>query len=125
MTYVDFLAVGLRLQRQDMVRSELMKLGVDVLDLCEPYDEIIHTLIKEVYGEKGADWFSWFCYESDFGTKDWSKVPTYMKNDDGTSTKMCEVGEQIHGAHDENGNPICYDWESLYNYLEELKNGKK
>jgi hypothetical protein len=96
MTYEDFLAVGLRLQKQDMVRSELMKLGVDVLDLCGPYDEIVNILIKEVYGEQGADWFSWFCYESDFGTKDWN------------------------GAQDENGNPICYDWESLYNCLEQL-----
>jgi hypothetical protein len=120
MTYEDFLAVGLRLQKQDKVRSELMKLGVDVLDLCEPYDEIIHILIKEVYGEQGVDWFSWFCYESDFGTKDWSKAASYMKNDDGTSTKMYEVGDQRYGAQDENGNPICYDWESLYNYLEQL-----
>ena len=28
-------------------------------------------------------------------------------------------------AADENGNPICYDWESLYNYLEQLKNKKQ
>jgi hypothetical protein len=120
MKYEDFLAVGSRLQKQDMVRSELMKLGVDVLDLCEPYDEIVHILIKEVYGEQGADWFSWFCHESDFGQKDWSKAVTYMKNDDGTFTKMYEAGESRQGAHDEYGNPICYDWKSLYNYLEQL-----
>jgi hypothetical protein len=94
MTYEDFLAVGLRIQKIDKVRTELMKLGVDVLDLFEPYDEIVMVLIKEIYGEKGLDWFSWFCYESEFG--------------------------QRHGAHDEDGNPICYDWESLYNYLEQL-----
>ena len=94
MTYEDFLAVGLRIQKIDKVRTELMKLGVDVLDLFEPYDEIVMVLIKEIYGEKGLDWFSWFCYESEFGQK--------------------------HGATDEDGNPICYDWESLYNYLEQL-----
>jgi hypothetical protein len=52
------------------------------------------VLIKEIYGEKGLDWFSWFCYESEFGQK--------------------------HGATDENDNPICYDWESLHLYLEQL-----
>jgi hypothetical protein len=120
MTYEDFLAVGLRLQKIDKVRTELIKLGVDVLDLFEPYDEIVMVLIKEIYGEEGLDWFSWFCYESEFGQKDWSKAATYIKNDDGTSTKMYEAGEQRHGAHDEDGNPICYDWESLYNHLEQL-----
>lgn len=120
MTYEDFLAVGLRLQKIEKIRLELMKLGVDVLDLFEPYDEIVMTLIKEIYGEKGLDWFSWFCYESEFGQKDWSKAATYIKNDDGTSTKVHEAGEQRHGATDEDGNPICYDWESLYNHLEQL-----
>jgi hypothetical protein len=125
MTYEDFLAVGLRLQKIEKIRLELMKLGVDVLDLFEPYDEIVMTLIKEIYGEEGLDWFSWFCYESEFGQKDWSKAATYIKNDDGTSTKVHEAGEKRYGATDEEGNPICYDWESLYNYLEQLKNGKK
>jgi hypothetical protein len=120
MTYEDFLAVGLRLQKIEKVRTELMKLGVDVLDLFEPYDEIVMTLIKEIYGEQGLDWFSWFCYESEFGQKDWSKAATYIKNDDGTSTKVHEAGEQRYGATDEDGNPICYDWESLYNHLEQL-----
>ena len=125
MTYEDFLAVGLRLQKQDRVRTELLKLGIDVLDLVEPYDEIFEVLIRQIYGTEGADWFNWFCYESDFGLKDWSKVATHMRNDDGTFTKMFDEGESRHGAHDENGYPICFDWESLYNHLEELKNGKK
>ena len=120
MTYEDFLAVGLRLQKIEKVRTELMKLGVDMLDLFDPYDEIVNVLIKEIYGEKGLDWFSWFCYESEFGQKDWTKVPTYIKNDEGTLTKIYEAGEQRHGATDEEGNPICYDWESLHLYLEQL-----
>jgi hypothetical protein len=120
MTYEDFLAVGLRLQKQEKVRIDLMKLGVDITGILETYDEINMILIKEIYGEKGLDWFSWFCYESEFGQKDWSKAATYIKNDDGTSTKVYEAGEQRHGATDEDGNPICYDWESLHLYLEQL-----
>lgn len=120
MTYEDFLAVGLRLQKQSRVTSRLMKSGIDVFNFVDPYHDIINILIKEIYGDKGLDWFNWFCYESDFGQKDWSKAASYMKNDDGTFTKMHEAGESRHGAHDEDGNPICYDWESLYNYLEQL-----
>jgi hypothetical protein len=32
-------------------------------------------------------------------------------------------GEIRSGAHDANGEPICYSLESLYEYLEKLKNG--
>jgi hypothetical protein len=39
------------------------------MDLVDPYYMIIDRLMKEVYGEEGADWFNWFCFENDFGTK--------------------------------------------------------
>jgi hypothetical protein len=124
MKYEDFLFVGLQLQKQDKVIDKLNELNVDLMDFMDPYYAIITKLIKEVYGEEGADWFSWFCYEADFGTKDWSKVPTYIQNDDGTSTKIHEAGEQRYGATDKEGNPICYSWESLWEYLENLKENK-
>ena len=76
--------------------TDLYKMKVDLIDFVDPYHSVITSLIKEIYGEEGYDWFSWFCYERDFGTK--------------------EVG-----AWDENKNPICYDVESLWNYLEEIK----
>ena len=76
--------------------TDLYKMKVDLIDFVDPYHSIITSLIKEIYGEEGCDWFSWFCYERDFGAK--------------------EVG-----AWDENKNPICYDVESLWNYLEEIK----
>lgn len=122
MKYKDFLFVGLELQKQDKVIDKLNKLNMDVIHLVDPYHAIITKLIKEVYGEEGADWFSWFCYEADYGTKDWSTVPTYKQNEDGTTTLLYEAGEARYGATDEEGNPICYSWESLWEYLEELKN---
>ena len=122
MKYKDFLFVGLELQKQDKVIDKLNKLNMDVIHLVDPYHAIITKLIKEVYGEEGADWFSWFCYEADYGTKDWSTVPTYKQNEDGTTTLLYEAGEARHGATDEEGNPICYSWESLWEYLEKLKN---
>jgi hypothetical protein len=93
MTYESFLKVILQLQKQDRVISELYKHKVDLLDFVDPYHNIITELIKSIYGEKGYDWFSWFCYENDFGQKGYE-------------------------AWDENKNRICYSHESLWEYLE-------
>jgi hypothetical protein len=97
MTYENFLKVILQLQKQDLIIDNLYKDKVNLVDFVDPYHGIIDTLIKEIYGEQGADWFSWFCYEADYGQKG-------------------------VGAWDENNNPICYSHESLWEYLEELKN---
>ena len=97
MKYEDFLSVGLQLQKQDKVIDKLNELNMDVMDLVDPYYMIVDKLMREVYGEEGADWFNWFCFENDFGTKGL-------------------------GAWDENKNPICYSWESLWECLENIKN---
>jgi hypothetical protein len=101
MTYENFLKVILQLQKQDRIIDNLYKNNVDLIEFVDPYHVIISTLIEEIYGEEGIDWFSWFCYENDFGTKGLE-------------------------AWDENKNPICYSHETLWQYLEELKkeNGK-
>lgn len=97
MKYEDFLFVGLQLQKQDRIIDKLNELNMDVMDLVDPYYMIIDRLMREVYGEEGADWFSWFCFENDFGTKGLE-------------------------AWDANENPICYSWESLWECLEKIKN---
>lgn len=97
MKYEDFLFVGLQLQKQDRIIDKLNELNMDVMDLVDPYYMIVDKLMREVYGEEGADWFSWFCFENDFGTKGLE-------------------------AWDANENPICYSWESLWECLEKIKN---
>ena len=93
MTYENFLKVILQQQKSDRVISEAYKLNIDLLEFVDPYHHIISTLIKEIYGEEGYDWYSWFCYENDYGT--------------GTLT-----------ANEADGTPICYSHESLWEYLE-------
>ena len=100
MTYERFLKITLSLQKQDRIMDELYKNNVDLIEFVDPYHTIISQLIEEIYGKEGLDWFSWFCYENEFGTK----------------------GVQ---AWDENKNPICYSHESLWVYLEKLNTGKK
>lgn len=93
MTYENFLKVTLRLQKQDRVMDTLYNHKVDLIDFVDPYHVIITELIKEIYGEKGYDWFAWFCYD-------------------------CEYGSKGLEAWDENKNRICYSHESLWEYLE-------
>ncbi len=105
MEYKDFLQVILGLQKESRVVSELSDRRVDLTEFMDPYHEIIHTLVKSIYGEKGLDWFSWFCYENDFGQREWAG----------------KDGEPTHAAIDANGNPICYSFESLWEFLEGME----
>lgn len=118
MEYSTFSQIVLRLKAHDEKIQKLYKMGVDLIDFNDELQTIINLLIKEVYGEEGADWFSWFCYESDYGEKDWSKHDSY-KMVDGVMTKINEAGEMRYGATDENGNPICHSIQSTWEYLEE------
>jgi hypothetical protein len=85
------------LKNQSEVVNQLYRLNVDLVEFTDPYESVITILIKEIYGQEGYDWFSWFCYDCDFGNK-------YSKEDP--------------GAWDRDDNPICYDIESLWNCLE-------
>ena len=96
MTYETFLKITLELQKQERIVDDLYKSKIDLLEFIDPYHGLIHLLIKEIYGEEGVDWFSWFCYENDYGQ---GKLE----------------------AWDENKNRICYSHESLWEFLEELR----
>jgi hypothetical protein len=96
MTYETFLKITLELQKQDRIVDNLYKNNVDLLEFIDPYHGLINLLIKEIYGEEGVDWFSWFCYENDYG----------------------RGGLE---AWDTDKNPICYSLESLWEYLEKLR----
>jgi hypothetical protein len=85
------------LKNQSEVTNQLYRLNVDLVEFADPYESVITILIKEIYGQEGYDWFSWFCYDCDFGSKYSKKNP---------------------GAWDKDNNPICYDIESLWNCLE-------
>jgi hypothetical protein len=92
MTYSDFSVIVETLKKQSDLLNDLYHKNVDLFEIVDPYDVVIRTLLTEIYTAEGYDWFSWFCYENDFGT--------------GTLD-----------ANDENG-PICYDVKSLWEFLE-------
>ena len=119
MTYERFLKVIISLQKEERTINALYTNGVDLINFVDPYHEIISELIKEIYGEEGYDWFSWFCNDSEFGQKDWSTSDSYKLNEEGNMEIEYKKGEVRFGACDKEGNPICYSFESLYEYLEE------
>lgn len=90
---------------------ELYRLGVDISELNDILYSTIHTLIGEIYGEKGEDWFSWFCLENEFGKKDWSRKQLINHDEE-------KNHRDNYGAHDENGNPIFHTIESAWEILE-------
>lgn len=87
------------LQKEHGVIKEAYELGVDMINFVDPYHEIISELIREIYGEGGYDWWSWYCFENDFGNRGLE-------------------------AHDSDGQPICYDTKSLWEYLESRRGVK-
>jgi hypothetical protein len=118
MKYERFLKVILSLQKEEKKIKTLHDNGVDLYDFIDPYHIIILELIKEIYGEEGYDWFSWYCWESKFGQKDWSTSTTSLTKEDSTQELIYKEGEVRFGAYDKEGNPICYSHESLWEYLE-------
>ena len=101
--------------------------GVDMLEskyeLNTPFHKIFNHLIASHYNEEGIDWIEWFIYESDYGEKDWSDRPVYVINEEREVEKT--KNESKYGAHDVDGTPICYDIESLYEYIEANHKVKK
>lgn len=77
--------------------SELYDLGFDFYEgkfpLMSNVESMFDVMISSSYTEQGVDWINWFIYETDYGKR---KLE----------------------AWDENKNPICYDVESLHEYIE-------
>jgi hypothetical protein len=122
MKFETFKSIIDTLKKQDKAIHELYKNKVDLIDFVDPYHYMITLLIKEVYGEEGRDWFDWFCYDSEYGEKDWSVhvKSLYKRLPDGRLEKQPD-SERKYGAYDKDNNPICYDTKSTWEYLEQLK----
>ncbi len=84
---------------------------------------MFESVLESYFTEEGIDWINWFIYENEWGTKDWSKLPTI----DGLTGKIIleEYPMKAYGAKDENGNPICFSFESTYEYVKQYLKNKK
>jgi hypothetical protein len=118
MQYSSFLSLIMGFKKISEDCSELHDIGLDVMDgkykMTETVEKILSGVFTGEYGEEGWEWVSWFIFESDYGRKDWSASPCY----DSEGNLLYEKGEVRYGAIGENGNPICYSYESTWEYLE-------
>lgn len=126
MTYNEFLKTLMTYKKAMEDLLELEKIGINFFDndrysLALHYDTLMTVALETHYTDKGIDWINWFIYEADYGMKDFSSVPSYEKNEDGEFVMVNDEGEGRWGARDENGEPICYSYESLYDYVQKYK----
>ena len=77
--------------------SELHDLGFNFYEgkypLMSDAESMFDIMIRLYYNEHGIGWINWFIYETNYGEKNME-------------------------GKDENGQPICYDVNSLYEYIE-------
>lgn len=122
MTFDRFSKIIERLKSHSDRIHAAYALKIDIIDFDDDINRVIDDLIREIYGETGYDWFSWFCYENDYGNKDWKSLPLIgnPRNIDGKIANIGRIknGKKGVGAWDENGNPICYDVRSTWEFLE-------
>lgn len=122
MEYQHFITLLLGYKKFSEDMSSLYEIGFDLsegkFNLAHPIELMLGAAIQSHYGDKGWDWVSWFIWESHYGTKDFSEGPTYGSNEDGTTYEIEDRHSDGFGAHDADGKPICYSFDSLWEYLE-------
>ena len=95
MKYEVFEQMIERILRVDAKVSAAYDLGIDVINFADDYNTISSILLTEYYGQEGTGWIEWFIY------------------DKGNSPNL--------KAHDADGTEICYDLQSLWEYVEKLR----
>jgi hypothetical protein len=121
MTYENFESFVKMMEIQSDLETNVSNLGVTLFDFNDRYHTIIYSLMREIWTDEGVDWMNWFMWESDFGEKNWQSSLTYKYKEG--SDRVIEIDDNADefGAHDENGNPICYDIKSLYEHIKQYE----
>jgi len=85
-----------RLRKQSDKQDVLYELDIDLINYSDDYTSIINILLEVYYGKEGTDWIYWYLYERD------------------------PVGT-IDQATTNDGKPICYDIQSLWEEVEQCR----
>jgi len=85
-----------RLRKQSDKEHALYVLDIDTINFSDNYTSVINILLEVYYGKDGADWIGWYLWERDpLGT--------------------------IDQASTNDGLPICYDIQSLWEEVEQCR----
>jgi hypothetical protein len=125
MEYKEFLTNIMTYKKLMEDISELYDIGFDFFEgkykLSTHIENLMINTFNSHYTKEGVEWVEWFIYEADYGMKDFSSTPSYEKNENGEFVLVNGNGEIRWGARDENEEPICYSYESLYEYIKKYK----
>ena len=85
-----------KLRKQSDKEHALYVLDIDTSNFSDNYTSVINILLEIYYGKDGADWIGWYLWERDpLGT--------------------------IDQATTNDGKPICYDIQSLWEEVEQCR----
>ena len=117
MKYGDFLNLLMTYKKLREDFGELYEMGFDFMEgrylLEGNVSKLFDSTLNLSFTEKGVDWINWFIYENDWGTTDWSS----MKVLDAQGKLTDRDPMDSYGARDEDGNPICYSFESTWDVV--------
>jgi hypothetical protein len=118
MEYSDFLEELMIYKKINEELSELHEIGFDFYEgkykISDKIEKMFLIFLRTHFTEEGVDWIVWFVFENEYGQKDWSKIKSF-KFENGKSVEN-DLNSK-YGARDENGNPICYSFESTWEYV--------
>ena len=85
-----------KIRKQSDKHDILYELDIDLINFSDDHASVINILLEVYYGKDGADWISWYLWERDpLGT--------------------------IDQATTNDGKPICYDIQSLWEEVEQCR----
>jgi phage anti-repressor protein len=79
MTKEAFINLIERMKATSELVNEAYRLKVDLVEFLDPWEQIITTLLKELFTKEGYDWISWWTHED--GRKAWEKDGTDIPMD--------------------------------------------
>lgn len=72
------------------------KAEIDLINFCDPLEQVISLLIGSYYGKEGKETFDWWCYEKNWG----ERTDLTMTDKDGN--ELCRTIEELHQWLEEN-----------------------
>ena len=72
------------------------KAEIDLINFCDPLEQVISLLIGSYYGKEGKETFDWWCYDKNWG----ERTDLTMTDKDGN--ELCRTIEELHQWLEEN-----------------------
>ena len=118
MKYEIFLRLIMTYKKAEENSRQWYEFGIDLHEGKYPIAPYLYDIMiagfEASYDKEGIDWISWFIFENEYGHKVRGEVPTINQNSEIVDPKEHDG----FGAHDEDGKPIAYSYESLWELLE-------